>query len=237
MNLGISVNNLYYFLDDTLWKIQLISSFKKEWINSIELSDSHWYIYSNDEISALSEFENVTVHLHKMDSSDSKRMRYIKDTLPSFKHFVVHPDLVNFKNLPDKDLYPFISFENMDIRKEKYKNADAMYWLFKRVPECKFTLDINHALENNLNPVSFLKFDNLAQLHFSAVNSLEKNNYEKLLPWIDTTHSMVCLDKWFKFNGKIIPKDTIITLEGLFVPDRLDLISKEIKAVKKIFNK
>lgn len=237
MNLGISVNNLYYFLEDTLWKIKIISEFRKEWINSIELSDIHWYIYSNDEISALSAFENVTVHLNKMDSTDTKRMRYIKDTIPNFKHFVVHPDILNFYDLPDKDLLQYVSFENMDKRKLKFKNADALYGLFKRVPESKFTFDLNHALENNLNPISFMKFDNIVQVHFSSVNSPEKNNYAELLPWIDTTHSMVCIDKWFKFNGKIIPKDTIITLEWLFVPGRMDLITKEIKTVKKIFSK
>jgi hypothetical protein len=81
-------------------------------------------------------------------------MSYLKEIIPNFRHFVVHPDAVNFDSkllidfLKSDNLLEYISFENMDIRKSSHKTTHSMSELFAKFPELRFTLDVNHSLEN-----------------------------------------------------------------------------------------
>jgi len=89
-----------------------------------------------------------------------------------FCHFVLHPDNSSVSDLNDIDeeVSKLISFENMDTRKSAFQKSVEMISLFKKFPKSKFTFDINHAEENNINPKDFDQVKFPEQIHFSVVN-------------------------------------------------------------------
>lgn len=117
----------------------------------------------------------------------------------------------------------------MDPRKKAYQKPEEMIGLFKKIKNAGFTFDINHAEENNIDYDSFKKVKKPNKIHFSIVNK----NYYKKYPKIKTHHALACLEENFYFNLKNY-KDTIITLEWVFIPWRIDLIQKEINLVKSL---
>lgn len=165
--------------------------------------------FSAEEISLLSAYSHNTVHLWKFDISDKEWMEYCKNTIPNFRHFVVHPDSAVLDDI-DEETEQWLSFENMDPRKPAYQKPEEMKDLFERFPKAKFTFDINHADENGIPRSGFRTVRKPTQIHFSTVN----NDFYTEYPEIDTPHALAHLNPGFDPN--IVPwisSDTIVTLE------------------------
>jgi len=226
--INIWIWNFYYFNFSLLESLNYLKKFN--WFNWIEIVVKHWHIFSEDEINELKKYKYNTLHLLWLKKDDIKWINYCIKNIPNFHHFTLHPDITDFNSIT-KNIEKCISFENMDIRKNWFKTPKSMIHLFKKFPDAWFTFDINHAEENN---ISYEKFDIVKKpnkIHFSIVNK----NYYKDYPKIETSHSLACLKKWFKFPLKKY-KNIIITLEGVFIPWKDDLIQNEINLVNKLLN-
>ncbi len=214
-----------YSLTETLNHLE-----KFEWFNWVEIVVKHWYIFSELELNKLSKYEYNTLHLIWFKEKDIEWIKYCLKTIPNFKHFTLHPDDTDFDSI-SKEIEQYISFENMDIRKKSYRQANEMIELLKKLPQTWFTFDINHAEENKIPFLEFEKVKFPNKIHFSVVNK----NYYSNNPEIKTPHALACLEKWFNFNLKKY-KDCIIVLEWVFIPWRDDLIQKEINLANKLLN-
>lgn len=220
--------NFWYFDFNLIEILNYLDNFY--WFNWIEISVKHWYNFSKEEIKKLNKYKYNTLHLHGFEKTDIDWIKYCINIIPNFQHFTLHPEESIFQYI-DKDIEKYISFENMDPRKNEYKTPWEMIKLFNNFKNAWFTFDINHAEENGID---FEKFDKVIfpnKIHFSVVNKNYYSNY----PNIKTTHSMACLQKWYNLNLKKF-KNCIITLEWVFIPWRDDLIQQEINLVNKLLN-
>jgi len=227
--INIWTGNFYYFNFSLIEILKYLEKFN--WFNGIEIVVEHWYTFSEDEINELKKYKYNTLHLLWFKKEDIDWMKYCIQTIPNFHHFTLHPDTANQKEITS-DIEKYISFENMDPRKNWYKTPNEMVNLFDDFPNAWFTFDINHAKENN---IPYKKFDIVKKpnkIHFSVVNK----NYYKDHPRIETPHALACLEEWFYFSLNKY-KNIIITLEWVFVPWRDDLIQKELDLVNSLLNK
>lgn len=192
--ISIGTGNFYY------WKLSLVEKLRYlqdiEGVHGIEISCvPHGTQFSHEEISLLSRYTHNTIHLWKYDFSDNNWMMYCRETIPNFQHFVLHPNDANLEDI-NIETESWISFENMDPRKSAYQKPKEMQDLFKRFPRAKFTLDINHADENNIPRNEFQIVQMPSQIHFSTVN----NHFYPTYPEIDTPHALAHLDPTFDRN-------------------------------------
>ena len=226
--ISIWIWNFYYYNYSLLECLEHLKQFKN--ISWIEIVVKHDYIFNKKEISELSKYKYNTLHLLGFNKNDIDWMLYCIKTIPNFKHFVLHPDSAILKDL-NKDIESYISFENMDTRKPSHQTPEEMLQLFKKYPESSFTFDINHAEENNISYEDFNIVKHPEQIHFSVVNKKYYKNY----PEINTPHALASLEEWFNFNLKKY-KNSIITIEWVFIPWKNNLIEKEILLVKQLLS-
>ena len=217
----------YYFNITLLEKLEYIEQFTN--ISWVEIVVEREYVFTKKELELLSKYKFNTLHLFWYTKNDKKWLKYCLKTIPNFQHFVLHPDCINIDDI-DKDIEKHISFENMDIRKKSHRIPEDMVSLFKKLPESKFTFDINHAEENKIDYKDFSIVQFPSQLHFSVVNK----NYYIDYPEIETSHAFACLEKWFNFDLKEY-KDCIITMEWVFIPGKPKLIQEEINLIISLF--
>ncbi len=221
----------YYFNFTLLEKLNFIKQFKN--FNWVEIHVNHWYVFSTEELKQLKKYKYNTIHLLWYNKNkDKKWLEYCTKTIPNFRHFVLHPDIIQISDI-NKDIEKYISFENMDIRKKTYRTAKEMNELFKKLPNSKFTLDINHLEENNINIKDFNITKRPSQIHFSIVNK----NFYKDYSYINTPHALAILDKkWFHFELKKY-NDCIITTEWVYIKEKPELIQKEIDLINNLLQK
>lgn len=219
----------WYFNLNLLEILKYIERFHNfNWVEIMMFEN--WYKFNKKELNLLKKYKYNTIHLNWFSKKDIDWMKNCIKIIPNFHHFTLHPDITNFEDITP-EIEKYISFENMDTRKEAFQQPEEMINLFKKFPNAGFTFDINHAEENKINANNFdkVKFPN--KIHFSVVNKW----YYKENPEIETPHALACLEDWFNFNLKKY-KDCIITLEWVFVVWRDDLIQKEINLVHKLLN-
>jgi len=224
--ISISLWWFYYFNYNLLEKLNYIKQFNN--FNWVEIHIKHWYKFNKKELYQLKKYKYNTLHLNWYNKEDEDWLKYCIKTIPNFKHFVLHPDSINLEDL-NKELIQYISFENMDPRKEAFQTDKEMNKLFKQFPNSKFTLDINHLEENNINIDTFKVKKEVNQIHFSVVNK----NYYKKYNYINTSHALSCLEKDFNFKLKKY-KNSIITIEWVYVKYKPNLIQKEINLISNL---
>lgn len=230
MKISIWTWGFYYFDFSFLEILEYIDDLKD--LNWVEIVVKDWYKFSDKELKYLSKYKYNTLHLWKYWKDTKDWILYCVKNIPNFCHFVLHPDDLSVLDLNDVDreISKYISFENMDIRKNSHKQPEEMINLFNKFPESKFTFDINHAEENGINYSDFdiVKFPE--QLHFSVTNKSYYTEYD----FIDTSHALAVLEDWFYFDLSKY-KNSIITMEWVFVLWKKDLIQKEIDLIKSLF--
>jgi hypothetical protein len=206
--ISIGTGNFHYWNLSLVEKLRYLQDISG--ISGIEITCiPHETIFSEEEISLLSHYSHNTLHLWKFDAADKEWMKYCKDTIPNFRHFVVHPDSVNFDDI-DSEVEEYLSFENMDPRKLSYQRPEEIGNIFHRFPKAKFTFDINHADENNISRIQFQSLKRPEQIHFSTVN----DNFYPEYPEIDTSHALSHLNSHFNQNIHMwLSDNTIITIE------------------------
>ncbi|MEA3304930.1 MAG: hypothetical protein U9Q15_04345 [Patescibacteria group bacterium] len=173
-------------------------------ISGVEIVVEYGYEFTSRDIELLSAYKYNTLHLHGFEKKDEDWIQYCINTIPNFQHFVLHPDSACLEDI-STSIEPWISFENMDIRKPAYQMPQEMIDLFDRFPKSKFTFDINHSEENNLPYDAFDTLKTPSQIHFSVVNKKYYTEYN----YIDTPHALACLESDFfidlkKYTGCII---------------------------------
>ena len=217
----------YYFNFSLEEQLEYLKQYN--WINWVELHLKHWYKFNDNDKTLLKNYKYNTLHLHWYSPEDDEWIRYCVENIPNFQHFVLHPDNIDLDSI-NPELIKYISFENMDIRKCCYKQADEMNNLFKKFPQAKFTLDINHLEENDIKIEDFDVEKKPSQIHFSALNKWYYDKYN-----IETPHALACLEKWYYFDLKPY-KDCIITTEWVYLPQKPELIQQEIDLINKLLS-
>lgn len=133
---------------------------------------------------------------------------------------LVHPDLVEDWDMFDE--YPFVrAVENMDNRKQKYKNLPDLKELFKRKKDWKMVLDLNHCYPNDVSMKLAQDFidefqDRIAEIHLSGYVEYHE-------PLFKTKQIEI-----MEFCKKL---DASIIIESTF--DSVDEVKKEIDYIKK----
>lgn len=113
---------------------------------------------SKDELAG---FEHVSLHAPKFDDLSEKELEETLDLIEAthqrigLDYVVIHPDTVSNWKVFSKYSFP-IAVENMDNRKEAYKDVADMEKLFSQV-DVKMILDVNHCFSND--PTMKLAYD------------------------------------------------------------------------------
>lgn len=223
--------NLYY------WNLTLLEKFKL--IKSLNLFDwveiscvNHRHKFSSEELDILKTFNTNTYHLGVFNKNEVDYCNYIIETLPNFSHFVLHPDIAIFEEIPN-NLKGYISIENMDTAKKSYRTPNELRDLFEKYPELSFTFDINHCDENKIRRQDFLDIRTPNQIHLSTVN----NSYYLDNPEIKTPHALTYLNKDFLLDINFNNPHLIVTFEWVVPYNNIESIINEYNFCKKILEK
>lgn len=223
--------NLYYWNLNLFEKLKLIKSLNLfDWVEVSCLN--HRYKFSLEELNILKTFNTNTFHLWVFNKNEIDYCNYIIKTLPNFSHFVLHPDIAIFEEIPD-NLKSYMSIENMDTAKKNYRTPNEMKDLFEKYPELSFTFDINHCDENNIKRQQFLDIKTPKQIHLSSVN----NNYYLDNIEIKTPHALTYLNKEFSLDINFNNKNLIVTFEWVVISNDIESIIKEYNFCKNILEK
>lgn len=132
---------------------------------------------------------------------------------------LVHPDLVEDWDVFDG--YPFVwAIENMDNRKQNYKNLPDLKELFKRKKDWKMVLDLNHCYSNDASMKLAQDFidefqDRIAEIHLSGYVEYHEPLFK--------TKQIEIMEFCKKLNVPIIIESTF---------DSIDEAKKEMEYVK-----
>jgi len=147
----------------------------------------------------LQQYRYISIH------APSKLVNYSEDEviqhllrISNFKYpFIVHPDIIrDFKKW--EVFGDLLCIENMDKRKEIGRTVEDLKWIFERLPDARFCLDLAHAKQVDPSMVECVQMlrmfgEKIIQFHISDVTSDSKHtpinleaieSYRKVAPLI-----------------------------------------------------
>jgi len=188
-------------------------------LNTVELCFVKLSEFNDGQIDSLEEkdlfgFSYVSLHAPNFPYNDDQETRDIfriiarLNKIRALDLVVFHPDTVLnfsvFSGLP----FP-ISFENMDDRKNSYKNKEELESLFRAVPQAGLVLDINHVYAND---PSLGLAEDIIEMMREKIVEIHMSGYE-------TGHDSIYKTQQFDFIKQIASLDRPIIIESLLTPE------------------
>ncbi len=183
-----------------------------------------------------------SVHLPNLAQENSTVVADFMNSVHEFtgvSRFVVHPNdthvtqLVRIADLLHPNIS--ISIENMDPRKESFRNLEEIESLLELHERFSITLDICHYVENGYSSESdeLLKFisnhhHRIKGVHFSVPTS--QSAVYKEHSKIETTHYLASDSQFFLSQSffDAIPDHAAIVIEGVVPQNDISLLNREI---------
>lgn len=209
-----------------------ISFLKERNIKVIELSA----LRENEFVEFCDEIENLDLESFEYISfhAPSKLINYTEEQFVNMLlkiakkgwAIIVHPDVISDFTLWNK-LGECLCIENMDKRKHIGRTTFDLQYIFEKLPNASFCLDLAHARQvdatmGEANQMITKFADRLKQIHLSDVNSESKHETLSL-------ESLLAYGKLFES----IPKDIPVILES---PVDKEKIESEIKIASYLFD-
>lgn len=147
------------------------------------------------------------------------------------QHLIFHPSTIDDFNALKTNIP--ICIENLNKKPENkgYLTVNEISQILKKHPHLYFTLDIAHALGNNINPTEFLTLkDKIREIHVNGQWIKKGNLKEHGFLNEGTPEQLEKVKEVLKLN---VPK----VIEADIYPHKLPLLEKEIQLLKQLETK
>jgi len=145
----------------------------------------------------------------------------------AIEHIIFHPNTIKDYNSLDNQMINCIENLNQKPENTGFCTIKEIELILDKNPSLKFVLDACHALENNIEPTDFLKFENkLVEIHLSA-QWIKKGNLRAHGFLTEANQEQLTKLK------PILKLDKPKIIEADFYPYKMPLIEKEIDLIKR----